>query len=117
MAQGNQGGNSGEETEEEIAGEIDSMLERTARANVGGRAMFNAYVETAGYTYYVYKADTSTGKGKRVTDSRVSVNGSGTTYTVVITNVTREDAGYYYLVADTPEGLKQTNTRTELIVF
>ena len=115
--EGSGGGNSGEETEEEIVGEIDSMLEKTARANVGGRAMFNAYVETAGYTYYVYKADTSTGKGKRVTDSRVSVNGSGTTYTVVITNVTREDAGYYYLVADTPEGLKQTNTRTELIVF
>ena len=105
------------DTEEGIVGEIDSMLDKTARANVGGRAMFNAYVETADYTYYVYKADTSTGKGKRVTDSRVSVNGSGTTYTVVITNVTREDAGYYYLVADTPEGLKQTNTRTELIVF
>lgn len=91
----------------------------SASANYGQTVRIAVSKVEPTYKYHVYKANSLTGNGEEVNHSRISTSigsyTSGYILTITITGMTESDEGYYYLVVETPEGLKQSSARTHLI--
>ena len=105
---------SSSETEETLE-KITILMPSSVTANYGETVRITASKAQSTYKYHVYKANSLTGNGEEVNHSRLSISISGTTLTFTITGMTESDEGYYYLVVETPEGLKQSSARTHLI--
>ena len=106
---------SSEGTEEGPLEEITMTMPASVSANYGETVRITASKAQSTYKYHVYKANSLTGNGEEVNHSRLSISIAGTTLAFTITGMTEADEGYYYLVVETPEGLKQSSSRTHLI--
>ena len=106
---------SSEGTEEGPLEEITMTMPASVTANYGQTVRITASKAQSDYKYHVYKSDSLTDNGEEVKHSRLSISIAGTTLAFTITGMTEADEGYYYLVVETPEGLKQSSSRTHLI--
>ena len=104
-----EGTNEGETLEK-----IEILMPSSVGVNYGETVRVTASNAQEDYTYHVYKANSLTGNGEEVKHSRLSISISGRVLTFTITGFIEQDEGYYYLVVETPDGLKESTSRTHI---
>ena len=100
--------------ERETLEKIEILMPPSVGVNYGETVRVTASNAQEDYTYHVYKANSLTGNGEEVKHSRLSISISGSVLKFTITDFIEQDEGYYYLVVETPDGLKESTSRTHI---